>query len=66
MRNRIEIEKAWKSRQDDELTLEILLDIRDILNSRKENKCANCEETKVEHKGDWCDECNLPEKDDLK
>ena len=25
-------------------------------------KCENCEEAEVEHKGDWCDNCNLPEK----
>jgi len=24
--------------------------------------CENCEEQKVENKGDWCDDCNLPER----
>ena len=26
-------------------------------------KCVNCEEEEVEHKGDWCDSCNLPDHD---
>ncbi len=24
-------------------------------------KCDNCEEQEVKNKGDWCDDCNLPE-----
>ena len=28
-------------------------------------KCANCEEVEVEHQGDWCDDCNLPERGSL-
>lgn len=29
-------------------------------------KCENCEETEVEHKGEWCDDCNLPERNCIK
>ena len=31
MRKRKDIEEAWKKRYDDELTLEVLLDIRELL-----------------------------------
>lgn len=32
----------------------------------KEYYCANCGEQKVENKGDWCDDCNLPERSWIK
>ena len=25
-------------------------------------KCSSCNEEEVEHEGDWCDDCNLPER----
>lgn len=37
--------------------------INTALPEQKEYKCANCEESKVEHKGNWCDNCNLPDHD---
>lgn len=27
-----------------------------------ELKCANCNEAVVEYEGEWCDDCNLPER----
>ena len=29
-------------------------------------KCYNCEEEEVEHEGEWCDNCNLPERSVIK
>jgi len=26
-------------------------------------KCENCNEQEVDHDGDWCDDCNLPERE---
>jgi len=28
-------------------------------------KCANCHDDEVEHRGDWCDTCNLPERSSI-
>lgn len=28
-------------------------------------KCGNCEEEEVEHKGEWCSSCDLPDCYDL-
>ena len=41
MRKRKDIEEAWKKRYDDELTLEVLLDIRELLikGSTQKVKC---------------------------
>lgn len=36
-----------------------------IMNKMK-YKCENCNETEVEHKGEWCKNCDLPENDYLK
>jgi len=34
------------------------------METSKKPKCENCGEVEVEHKGDWCDDCNLPKKGD--
>ena len=28
----------------------------------KKYKCENCNDTEVKNKGEWCDDCNLPER----
>jgi len=42
--------------------------MNDVVSSQgdKKYKCENCEEQEVEHKGDWCDDCNLPERSWIK
>lgn len=33
---------------------------------KMKHKCENCNEEEVEHQGDWCDDCNLPERSPIK
>ncbi len=35
-----------------------------IKEGEQTHKCPNCEETEVEHEGEWCDSCNKPKKGD--
>ena len=36
------------------------------MKQQEKPKCENCEVEEVEHKGDWCDDCNLPERSAIK
>lgn len=33
-----------------------------VINDPELELCENCDEEEVERKGDWCDDCNLPER----
>jgi hypothetical protein len=51
--------------------INLLKDTTIILDERKKQKskrykCANCEENKVEHKGEYCEACDLPERSAIK
>ena len=45
---------------------EVLQDIIEALDEMSKYKCDNCGVNEVEHREDWCDDCNLPERSKIK
>lgn len=70
IKNAIECENCGAELQPEDIMLDLtndgLVRICAYCGNRTEveieNKCENCNEEKVEHPGDWCDDCNLPER----